>query len=75
MCILRNPKGLVVSDALDSFLRLPQVIEIVGLSKAMIYRKARAGTFPKPYKPGGASSRWSRKEVADWLSAVKNTRS
>jgi prophage regulatory protein len=59
----------------DSFLRLRQVIEIVGLSKAMIYRKARQGTFPKPYKPGGVSSRWSRQEVTGWLDAIKTGRS
>jgi prophage regulatory protein len=64
-----------MSEAPDSFLRLPQVCEIVGLSKAMIYRKARLGTFPKPYKPGGASSRWSCREVTEWLNAVKATRS
>jgi len=59
----------------DRFLRLDEVIQIAGLSKAMIYRKARAGTFPKPYKPGGASSRWSRKEVAGWVAEVKQARS
>jgi predicted DNA-binding transcriptional regulator AlpA len=37
----------------------------------MIYRKIRAGTFPKPYKPGGASSRWSLREVSDWVASVK----
>lgn len=55
----------------DRLIRLSEVIEIVGYCKAMIYRKVRAGTFPKPYKPGGASSRWSLQEVSDWVVSVK----
>lgn len=56
----------------DRLIRLAEVIEIVGYCKAMIYRKVRAGTFPKPYKPGGASSRWSLQEVTDWVASVKD---
>jgi prophage regulatory protein len=60
-----------MSYAPDRLIRLSEVIEIVGYCKAMIYRKIRAGTFPKPYKPGGASSRWSLREVSDWVASVK----
>lgn len=56
----------------DRLIRLSEVIEMVGYCKAMIYRKVRAGTFPKPYKPGGASSRWSLQEVTDWVASVKD---
>lgn len=58
-------------NAPDRLIRLAEVIEIVGYCKAMIYRKIRAGTFPRPYKPGGASSRWSLREVTDWVASVK----
>lgn len=50
----------------DRLLRLEQVTDIVGLKKAMIYRLVRRGDFPKPYKPGGWSSRWSESEVLAW---------
>ena len=51
----------------DRLLRLADVIDIAGLSKAMIYRKIREGTFPQPCKPGGVSSRWSDMEVRGWV--------
>lgn len=54
----------------DRFLRLEQVIEISGLSKAMIYRLVRDGKFPVPLKPGGAASRWRESEVRTWHAAV-----
>ena len=58
----------------DRLLRLAQVIEVVGLSKAMIYRLAREGRFPKPYKPGGVASRWSEREVREWRAALRQAR-
>jgi prophage regulatory protein len=61
-----------VASEQDRLIRLTEVIEIVGYCKAMIYRKVRAGTFPKPYKPGGSSSRWSLREVSEWVANVKN---
>jgi prophage regulatory protein len=58
----------------DRFLRLPQVLEISGLSKAMVYKMIRTGRFPAPYKPGGASSRWSEAEISEWVVGVKAAR-
>jgi prophage regulatory protein len=58
-----------MAAALDRFLRLQQVIERVGLGKTMIYRKVRDGTFPQPFKPGGVSTRWSEREIAEWQQA------
>lgn len=60
-----------MSAANDRLIRLSEVTEIVGYCKAMIYRKIRQGTFPAPYKPGGASSRWSLREVTEWVAEVK----
>ena len=54
----------------DRFLRLEQVIEIAGLSKAMIYRLIREGKFPTPLKPGGTATRWRESEVREWHAAV-----
>ncbi len=36
----------------------------------MIYKKMRQGTFPKSCKPGGASVRWSEREVREWRDKV-----
>nr|WP_242115913.1 AlpA family phage regulatory protein [Sphingomonas sp. JXJ CY 53] len=55
-------------------LPLSAVKELAGIGKTMIYRKMREGTFPKCCKPGGASSRWSEREVVAWKEAVMAAR-
>ena len=50
----------------DRLLKLPQVVEIAGIGKTMIYRLMRRGDFPQAYKPGGYASRWSEQEIYAW---------
>ncbi len=59
----------------DRLLPIDAVMQIAGIGKTMIYRKMRDGTFPKACKPGGVSSRWSEREVRDWLAAIIAARS
>lgn len=54
----------------DRLLPISVVMEIAGIGKTMIYRKMREGTFPKCCKPGGASTRWSEREVVEWKDRV-----
>jgi prophage regulatory protein len=54
----------------DRFLKLTEVIQIAGIGKTMIYRLIRLGTFPQPYRPGGASSRWDAAEVRAWRAKI-----
>lgn len=58
----------------DRLLRLPQVLEITGLSKAMVYRLVGQGKFPEPCKPGGIASRWVESEVRAWRKQVEDAR-
>ncbi|CAN5571642.1 hypothetical protein BH10PSE14_BH10PSE14_06150 [soil metagenome] len=58
----------------DRLLPIDAVMEIAGIGKTMIYRKMREGTFPQCCKPGGASTRWSEREVRAWVAAVLATR-
>jgi len=58
----------------DRLLRLSQVLEIAGLSKAMVYRLVREGKFPKPCKPGGTATRWVESEVRAWRERVEAAR-
>lgn len=55
-------------EAADRLLCLDEVKAIAGLGKSMIYRKMRAGTFPKACKAGGTSTRWSERELHAWVS-------
>ncbi|GGE74962.1 helix-turn-helix transcriptional regulator [Sphingomonas prati] len=63
-----------MTDSLDRLLPIARVSEVVGLSRAMIYRKIREGTFPAPHKPGGVASRWSETELRDWREEVAQAR-
>lgn len=52
----------------NKILRLPEVIETVGLPKATIYNFMRDGTFPKTINLGANSVGWVEKEIFEWLS-------
>ncbi len=47
-------------------LRMPQVLDRVGLKKTVIYEWIKAGTFPKPIKLGSASV-WPESDVDNWI--------
>lgn len=64
----------MIPDPADRLLRLPQVLEITGLGKTMIYRLIRQREFPQPFKPGGHASRWSEEEVRAWRSRIDEQR-
>jgi prophage regulatory protein len=50
-----------------SFIRLPEVMRITGLSRATIYNKMAAGEFPVAVELGPRSRGWVRHEVEGWV--------
>ncbi len=56
----------VIMDPNDRIIRLPQVIERVGLKKSAIYKMIAAGVFPKQLKLGFASG-WLESEIKAWI--------
>lgn len=48
-------------------IRLPEVAHLTSLSRASIYRQAKAGTFPAPRKIGERAAAWSLSEVEAWV--------
>lgn len=50
---------------MSQLIKLPDVIELTGLSSSSIYRLASQGEFPRPIKltAGGRSSAWIADEV------------
>jgi prophage regulatory protein len=52
------------------FLRLPAVMEAVGMSRTTIYKRVKAGTFPKPVQLGLRSVAWDQAEVAAWQQSL-----
>lgn len=52
---------------MSRFLRLPQVIQLLGVTESTIYRWEREGSFPKRVKIGPRAVGWPEKEVERWL--------
>lgn len=59
----------------DRLLRLPQVIELTGYSRDSVYRLAREGKFPRRVELSDRASRWSEREILEWIEARKAERS
>lgn len=51
----------------ESFMRLPDVIGRVGLSKSEIYRRIKANAFPKGHRRSHKVCIWYQSEVDDWV--------
>lgn len=51
----------------EAVLRLPDVIALVGLSRASVYAKVAESRFPKPIKLTTHASGWRLGEVRAWL--------
>jgi prophage regulatory protein len=50
-------------------LRLPEVLNRVGLGKTTLYSRIAEGNFPGPVSLGGRSVGWVESEVNGWLAA------
>jgi prophage regulatory protein len=51
-------------------IRLAEVKYRTGLSTPTIYRRIRAGTFPKSYRIGASIVAWSEAEVDAWIKSA-----
>lgn len=47
--------------------RMPELLQKIGLSKASIYNRVAAGSFPKPINLGGRSVGWLESSVEQWI--------
>lgn len=54
----------------DKFLRLPQVIEMTGLSRSTIYLRMNEGTFPCSYKIGEYAVAWLESDIEGWIKQI-----
>ena len=48
-------------------LRLPAVLDRVGLGKTAVYAAIRRGDFPRPIKLSERAVGWRRIEIDEWL--------
>lgn len=49
-----------------TFIRLPELMAAVGMSRTTIYDRMKAGTFPQAYQLGTRSVAWDVAEIAEW---------
>ena len=56
-------------DRSTKFLRLPSVIDKVGLSRSQIYKLIQQGEFPEPVKIGPKISVWIEEKLEVWMDA------
>lgn len=52
---------------LDRIVRLPEVLQRTGLSRATIYRKIRRGTFPRQEPISDQGVGWRQSDVSKWV--------
>ncbi|MCY4652261.1 MAG: AlpA family transcriptional regulator [Dehalococcoidia bacterium] len=50
-------------------LRLPAVLERIGLSRSTLWRLISDGQFPAPIRLGPRATGWIEEEVDDWISS------
>lgn len=48
-------------------LRLYDVVELVGLSRATVWRRVREGKFPAPIRLGQRAVGWRARDVRAWI--------
>jgi prophage regulatory protein len=48
-------------------LRLPAVIDLVGLSRSTIYLAISNETFPRPIRLSTRARGWLREDIEEWL--------
>jgi len=58
----------------DAILRLPQVKQMVGLGRTLIYQLRAEGNFPAPVKLGKRSVGWRKSEIAAWIAKRSKVR-
>jgi prophage regulatory protein len=55
--------------SVKQLIRLPQVLQMVGLSRREVYRRIAKGTFPRAVPLGEQSVAWDIDEINAWITA------
>ena len=62
-----------VAEPSERLLRLPEVMERVGLRRTAIYQRMREGRFPQSRSLGSRCTVWVESEVNDWIARIKRS--
>lgn len=58
------------TQSIDVLLRLADVKEQTKLGSSTIYRRIKAGTFPRPRELGENCVRWRQSEIQAWIAGL-----
>lgn len=50
-----------------TLMRLPEVVAACGISRSLIYRLAKEGSFPRPVRVSARLSAWNSTDVQAWI--------
>ena len=53
----------------ERLIRLPEVLQRVGICRAAVYRSIKEGVFPAPVAIGVRSVAWSERAIDTWIEA------
>ncbi len=59
-----------INAAEERLLRCRDVVNMVGMSRAVIYVRMLEGTFPRPLKITARCARWKLSTVQGWISTL-----
>jgi prophage regulatory protein len=64
--------AIPASDSHDRLLRVSEVCEMVGLSRASVYQRVAAGTFPGSCRLGARAARWRESDISRWIDSLRS---
>ena len=56
------------------FLRLPQILEIIPVSKSAWWQGCKDGRFPKPVKLGPKTTAWRAEDIATLIERIGSSK-
>jgi len=59
----------IIREDEPQLVRLPIVLQLVGLSRAEVYRRVKDGSFPSPVQIGERAVAFNLQEVRSWVRA------
>ena len=72
---VKDTSGGVIMTAMTNipkvgFLRLPQVLQLVPISKSAWWEGCKTGRFPKPVKLGPRTTVWRAEEIMEFIDRI-----
>lgn len=74
ICQVLLPRNLGAKPSFETgerFLRMPELVSRLGISKATIYRRIQEGVLPKPVKLSKRCVAWKESTLLEWFVSLE----